>query len=64
MVLGTLNTCLFLLCATLCSTSSNLCVRHIKYHYVSRDGYDLGYLSKLYNILHVGEYQTMTKSYL
>ena len=50
MELGILNTFLFLLCATLCSTSSDFCVRHIKYHYVSRDDYSLGYLSKLYSI--------------
>ena len=46
MVLGMRNTHLFLLCATLCLTSSDY---HYD-HYVSRDDYDLGYLKKLYTI--------------
>ena len=50
MALGTLNTCLLLLGATVSSTSSDLCVRHIKYHFISRDDYDLSYLKKLYDI--------------
>ena len=41
---------LLLLCATLHAASSEFCVQYIKYHYVSRDDYDLGYLSKLYTI--------------
>ena len=50
MALGTLNTCLLFLSATVSSTSSDLCVRHIKYHFISRDDYDLSYLKKLYDI--------------
>ena len=41
---------LFLLMASLCVVNSKFCVRHVKYHYVSRDDYDLGYLNRLHNI--------------
>ena len=50
MGLGKRNIHLFLLCVALSSASSNLCVRHIKYHYVARDDYSLEYLNKLYKI--------------
>ena len=34
----------------LCEGDSSFCVRHVKFHFVSRDDYDLGYLNRLYSI--------------
>ena len=33
-----------------CAATSDLCIRHIKYHFISKDDYDLGYLNKLFSI--------------
>ena len=45
-----MNTSWLLLSCVFGVASSSFCVRHIHYHFVSRDDYDLGYLDKLYNI--------------
>ena len=41
---------LCLVSAVIKPSESDMCIRHVAYHYVCHDNYDLGYLDRLYNI--------------